>query len=92
MNFQGDRGGNECQIDTKKSNISDSLSNLHKVWDSAGGLYPNDPFYPPGGPGLTSKYKAMFEEQANELVLSFVCMFSAVLFVSNNHVDECFSA
>ena len=42
------------------------------MWDSAGGLYPNDPFYPPGRPGLTTEYKQMFERQAQELVFSTV--------------------
>lgn len=68
---QGDRGGNGCLLNVEASNISASTKNLHSFFDSAGGQFMFDPFFPPGGPGLTPRYKAMFEEQASELMSEF---------------------
>lgn len=36
---EGDRGGNECKINVAMSNVSSDITDLHKLWDSAGGYY-----------------------------------------------------
>jgi hypothetical protein len=80
---QGDRGGNSCLLDHIASNISESTKNLHSFFDSAGGQFMFDPFYPPGGPGLTDKYKVMFAEQAAQLTAEFPRESYATAYIEN---------
>jgi hypothetical protein len=68
---QGDRGGNGCLLDTAASNVSATTKNLHSFFDSAGGQFMFDPYFPAGSPGLTPQFKAMFEQQATELMGEF---------------------
>jgi hypothetical protein len=42
-----------------------------------------DPFYPPGGPGLTDKYKVMFAEQAAQLTAEFPRESYATAYIEN---------
>jgi hypothetical protein len=45
-NGEGDRGGNECKVNVAMSNVSSDITDLHKLWDSAGGKRAHDDAQP----------------------------------------------